>query len=570
MSKTFKIKSFSENKKQSITRLAMLLAIIVFVNVISSFVFTRFDLTSEKRFTLSTATREFLHNLKDVVYVKVYLEGDFPAGFKRLRNSTKEMLDEFKAYAKDNIEYEFINPSASTDQKERNQLYNQLAQKGLQPTNLEQRGKEESSQRIIFPGAILTYRGEEVPLQLLKSQLGTAPEVMLNNSIQSLEFSMANAIRELTITRKPKIGFLQGHRELNKMQVGDLLRSLTDFYDVDSVMISGRLKSLHKFSALVIAKPDSAFSEKDKFIIDQFVMHGGKVLWLIDQMDATMDSLSKGGVNVAIAKSLNLDDQLFRYGVRINADLIEDLQAAPIPIITGYVGNQPQQKLMPWYYYPLLMPTSTHPIVNNLNAVRCEFVSSIDTLAISNIKKTVLLASSKFSRLLLAPVRLSLNILRYDPDPTLYNKGAVPVAVLLEGQFQSVFTNRIPPVIAADKEIDFKPQSIPNKMIVIADGDIIRNNIRKDGKAIYPLGYDRFSGETFGNKSFLLNCVDYLCDDSGLISVRSKELKLRLLNKSAVDEQKLLWQIINTCVPLLLIVTLGITLNMIRKKRFAS
>jgi ABC-2 type transport system permease protein len=558
-------------KRQNIIQLGLALAIIVLVNVISSFVFTRFDLTSEKRFTLSETTKDFLGRLDDIVYVKVYLEGEFPAGFKRLRNSTKEMLDEFRAYSNGNIEYEFIDPSASTEPQERNRLYQQLAEKGLQPTNLEETGKGEASQKIIFPGAILTYRAQEYPLQLLKSQIGVSPEEMLNNSVQALEFNLANTIRKLIIQKKPRIGFVQGHGELGKMEVADMARSLSEYYDVDSVVIGGRLKSLDAYKAVIIAKPASAFHEKDKFILDQFIMKGGKVLWLIDRMYASMDSLRNNDGNaLAFANELNLDDQLFRYGVRINPDLIQDLHAAPILLTTGYIGNQPQQKVLPWFYFPLLVPTSRHPVVNNLNAIKCEFVSSLDTLAVKGIKKTVLLSTSELSKVLYSPVRINLGMLRIQPDPRQYNRKQLPVAVLLEGTFSSVFTNRIPPVIAENKDIDFRESSVPTKMLVVSDGDIIRNEVSKTGGAVYPLGYDRITRQVYGNKSFLLNSVDYMCDESGLLAVRSKELKLRLLNRPRVDAEKYRWQLINTALPILLMIGFGVARNYSRKRKFAK
>lgn len=571
VSKQPTVRSGKELKKQSLIQLFLFLVILFTLNFISSFFFTRFDLTSENRYTLSPATKSFIKNIKDVVYVKVYLEGDLPAGFRRLRNNTREMLDEFRAYSNGNIEYEFVDPSANPDARERNQLYNQLADKGLQPTNIEQHGKGEASQKIIFPGAVFTYHGQEHALQLLKSKIIGSEEEMLNNSMQNLEFAIANEIRGLITVVKPKIGFLQGHAEMRKLQIADLANSLAEFYRIDSVVIDGKLKSLDTFKALVIAKPDSAFSEKDKFVLDQFIMNGGKVLWMIDKMNMSMDSLrNKEGSAIAIANSLNLDDQLFRYGVRINADLIQDLQAAPILVTTGYVGNQPSQKLLPWFFFPLLFPTAKHPIVNNINAVKCQFVSSLDTVSSPGVKKTILLSGSQYGRLLYNPVRINLGMMRLQPDPKQFNKPFIPVAALLEGTFTSVFKNRVPPQLAESKEINFKSQSIPSKMIVISDGDLGRNDVKKGSTLAYPLGYDRLTHQTFGNKTFLLNCVDYLCDESGLIAVRSKELKLRLLNHTQVEEQKMFWQILNTLLPVLMIILLGTVITVLRRRKYAA
>jgi ABC-2 type transport system permease protein len=394
---------------------------------------------------------------------------------------------------------------------------------------------------------------------------------MLNNSIQALEYSIAYTIKKITTQDRPKVGFLQGQGELDKMHLADITQSLNEFYNVDSVVINQQLSALNDYKALIVASPDSSFNEKDKFIIDQFVMKGGKILWLLDGMTASMDSIDKKtSSTIGLAKTLNLEDQLFKYGVRVNPDLIEDLQAAPIPIVTSYIGNQPQQKLLPWYFFPLLLPSSKHPIVNNLNAIKCEFASTIDTIQVPGVKKTIILSSSQYSKVQYSPARINLNILRFEPDLKQYNKPNLPVAVLLEGRFSSVFTNRIPAVIANDPKIGFKDKSEPNKMIVVSDGDIIKNNLKKNSHYIYPLGYDRATGQTYGNKNFILNCIDYLCDDSGLISVRSKELKLRLLNKNKVDKEKYIWQIINVSLPLLLIIIYGFIQNYLRRKRFAN
>ncbi len=557
-------------KTQNLLQLVLALAIVVMLNVVSSFLFTRFDLTSEKRYTLSPATINLVKNLKDVVYVKVYLEGEFPPGFKRLRNATKEMLDEMRAFAKGNIEYEFIDPSASPDEKERNKVYQQLAKQGLQPTNLEQKAKEGSSQQIIFPGAVFSYLSGQASLQLLQDQIGSSPEQMLNHSVEGLEYAIANTIRKITQHMPIQVAILNGQGELGNKELSDIARSLSGAYGVDKVVINQNLKALDSYKGLIIAKPDSAFDEKDKFVIDQFIMKGGKVLWLIDAMEAEMDSLKRTGETYATALQLNLDDILFRYGARINYDLVLDLQAAPIPVIKGYIGNQPQQELRPWYYFPLLTPSARHPIVNNLNAIRCEFASSIDAVGSPSIKKTVLLSSSRYSRVMNAPVRINLGIMRDEPDPKMFGQSYKTISLLLEGEFTSLYQNRLPPVLMNNQDFHFTEKSKANKMIVVSDGDIIKNDVRKSTGAVYPLGYDKYTGELFGNKNFILNCMDYLCDDSGLISVRSKEIKLRMLDQTVMTEKKFLFMVVNTAGPILLILLLGIFKTWKRKKSFAS
>ena len=569
-------------KRGNLMQLLMSVVIIILINVIGYFVFTRFDLTSEKRYTLSENTRNSLKNLNDVVYFKVYLEGEFPSGFKRLHNETREMLEEFRAYS-NNIQYEFIDPSDNPDKKEMNSLYQQLVQKGIQPTNLQTKNKGGSSQQIIFPGAIVSYQGREVALPLLVTQMGLAAEAQLNNSIQSLEYNLVSAIRKVTIKDKPKNAFIEGQGELQRIYLADITQSLSEYYAVERVTIDGKINSLtdhiidstgniikNKYKAIIIAKPDSVFNEKDKFIIDQYVMYGGKILWLLDRTFASMDSLQGSAMTPAIPLDINLDDMLFKYGVRINANLALDLNALPIPMVTGSIGNQPQQTFLPWFYFPILTPTSKHPIVHNLNAIKTEFISTIDTLVAPGVMKTVLLTTSKYSRIVNAPTVVNLEILRQDPDERQYNMPFLPVAVLLEGNFESVFKNRLAPEVEETPEIGFKENSPATKMIVVADGDIIKSQLHYAKGYPLPLGYDQYTKEMFGNKDFILNCVNYLCDDAGLISTRARELKIRLLDKTRVEKEKLKWQLINTLVPIALIVLFGILQTLWRRRKYAK
>jgi len=580
------------NKKQkkdpkfdNLAQLGAGLLIIVLINIIGSFVFTRFDLTSEKRYTLSKSTKKMLRETDDIFYFKVYLEGEFPSGFKRLSQSTREMLDEFRAYS-DNIQYEFINPSASEDAKVRKDVYDRLIEQGLEPTDLAVRTKEGQKQQSVFPGVLVTYKGRTVPISLLANRLGAAPEAIINNSVQALEYNLVGAIRKLSITSKPKVAFIQGHSELGKLETADIAIALSDFYSIEYVDIKGQINSLtervqgengsyslqNKFKTIIIAKPDSVFSEKDKFIIDQFVMHGGKVLWLIDPVFATMDSLQKTNSTIGITQDINLNDLLFKYGVRLNSNLLMDLSALPIPMVTGYMGNQPQFEFFPWPYFPVLVSTSSNPVVKNINAIRTEFISSIDTVGDPAIKKSILLTTSKYTRVEQTPVMISLSILGRDPDTRDYSDSPQPVAVLLEGVFNSVFTNRIPKEISEAPEIGFTAKSPENRMIVIADGDIIKNQVQfSNGQYIpLPLGYDRHTGQTFGNKELILNAVNYLSDDAGLMAVRSRELRLRALDVNKARENLLSWQLVNILIPVVLVILFGIIQFAIRKHRFSK
>ncbi len=571
-------------KRNNLIQLGLGLLIIFLANIIGYFAFTRFDLTSERRYSLSEPTRKMLKELDDIVYFEVYLEGEFPAGFKRLKRETREMLDQFRAYS-DNIEYEFINPSVSSDQKENNDVYRRLVERGLNPTDLQVKTGDGSSQQIIFPGAIVSYKNKEMPLELLISQMGVSPEEVLNNSIQNLEFNLANTIRKLSVSNKPKVAFIEGHGELDRMETADAANALSEYYGVEYIRIDGQLNSLaersstgkdtadihNKFDAIIIAKPDSAFSEQDKFIIDQFIMYGGRVLWLIDGVFASMDSMQYSDATIGISNDLNLTDQLFNYGVRINTNLVMDLNALPIPLKTGETGGAPQIEYFPWYFFPVLNPIIDHPIVKNLNAIKTEFISSIDTLDKKGIKKTILLTSSQYARTVNTPVFISLEILKSEPDRKLYSKPNIPVAVLLEGTWESLYRNRIPPAISDDKDFGFAAKSSSGKMIIAGDGDIIRNQLRSTQSGIvpYPLGYDRHTGQSFGNKDFILNAMNYLIDENGLISIRSREIKLRLLDKTKISDDKMFWQLFNIILPVCFVLILGAVMFFYRRKKYS-
>lgn len=579
------VKQKHTNRKRDLTTLLVGVVIVILVNFIGSFAFHRFDLTAENRYTISETSKYLAANLDDIVYVKVYLEGEFPAGFKRLRDETKEMLDEFRAYSDGNIEYEFINPSESPDEKVREDIYKQLYKEGLRPTDLNVKEEDGMTNKIIWPGALMSYKGQEIPIQLLKSQMGASPEVMLNSSIEALEYEIANAIHTLKRETKPRVGFVDGHGELDKVQTASLATALSEFYTVDRVELNENLSSLTErimvdstskyavvplYDVIIIARPTEKISERDKFIIDQYIMHGGRVVWLIDAVFASMDSLQNSDVSMAIPQDVNLEDQLFTYGVRVNTNLIQDIQSAPIPVVTGRIGNQPKTQLFPWFFFPLLTPANNHPIVNNLNAVKGEFVSTIDTIARPKIHKTGLLKSSKYTKVSNTPTRISLGMLRYEPDQTQFNAGHQVAAVLLEGYFESVYKNRITPDIANSKEMNFKEESDFNKMIVIADGDIAKNYVNVKTNQYYELGYDRFTQQQFGNNDFMLNVMNYMCDDSGLMSVRSKKITIRLLDKTVLKEGTFKWQLINTVLPIGLILIFGIAHYYDRKKKFTK
>ena len=569
-------------KRSNITQLFLVIVILILANFIAGFVFTRLDLTAEKRYSLAPATKKMMKGLKDDVFFKVYLEGDLPPGFRRLANETKEMLDEFRAYS-NHIQYEFVDPSSNPDVKERTDGYKLLAERGLQPNIISVNKKGQASQLIIFPGALVTYGAHEVPVQLVISQQGQEADKALNVSVQSLEYNLASAIQKLVQPIKPQIAFIQGQGELSQLETQDAQNALSEFYNVSRVTINHKINSLairlkgtssdklvNRYRAIIIAKPTTPFDEKDKFLIDQFIMRGGKVLWLIDPVFASMDSLQKFNSTMGLVNNINLEDMLFNYGVRLNTNLIMDKIALPIPIKTGQIGDQPQFDFFPWYYFPVLTPTITHPIVNGISAIKTEFISSIDTVEAKGIKKTILLTTSPYSRTVNAPVYIDLEILKEKASESQYNQGPQPVAALLEGNFNSSYLFRIPPELSDNKDLQFVSKTTkPTKMIIVGDGDIIKNQFEISQGYFLPLGYDQYTRQTFGNKDFILNAINYLCDDSGLISVRSRELTLRLLDTTKIESQRLFWQLLNIILPLLLILVFSFVKLRLRSRRYS-
>ena len=572
-------------KKSQLVSFFVTLVLIVVINVIGSFVFTRFDLTSEKRYTLSETTKETLRNLNDYVYFKVYLEGDFPAGFKKLRRETKEMLVEFRAYSKF-IDYEFINPSEGSDHVEVNENYKLLYQAGLNPTNLiDQNPDGSTKQMIIWPGALVSYRNDtEIAIDLLENQLGQSSEEALNASIQNLEYRLLDAIKKVTRSQKPSIAFIEGHGELTEAEVYDITQTLKQNYHVTRGEIAGQvdallersenskgeIKASKKFDVLVIAKPTQPFDEKDKFLIDQYIMHGGKVLWLVEPVFATMDSLTSQESTVGVEQDLNLEDMLFKYGVRLNHNLLLDMNCAALPIRTGQVAGQPQLEFYRWFYFPLVQSASNHPMVRNMNAIKLDFVSSMDaTTSDGNVVKTPLLKTSDYTKISGTPVFISLAMLRQTPDKRLFPARSQNVAYLLKGTFQSLYANRITAEIAESEEMQFLPESVPTSMIVVADGDIIRNQIDVISKKPLPLGYDQYTQNTYGNKAFIENAISYLIDGESLIDIRSREFKIRLLDPDKKVNQRLRWQLVNTLVPVGIVILFGFVMAFIRKKKYS-
>jgi len=549
------------------------LGILVLLGIVSASTFTRFDFTKEKRFTISPVSRSIMDSLKGPVRTVVYLKGDnFSAAMKRLQGATRDMLSDLQAYSHGKLQFEFIDPLAyikalpDSDQKA---AYDSLQVRGIVGEPKSVKSDNGVTQMLIFPEALVDYGGRDIAVNLLQTRIGLSDEEVYNNSIQNLEYSFSSAIKKVTSGGKPIIAFTEGHHELTDLQLNYAMKSLSDGFEVGRLNLKTvPFDVLMKVKLLVVPKPDSPFTELEKFKIDQYVMRGGRVLWAIDQVNAELDSLQRrGGEEMSFPKQLELDDQLFTYGVRINYDLIADLSCAQIPVATGNVGGQAQIQMVPWLYYPIFMPLSKNPIVKNLDGIKGEFVSTIDTLAIKNVKKTVLLASSPNNKNLTAPHIISLQSIEQEPTIKEFQNPTRPVAVLLEGTFKSDFLNRpVPPGLT--EHVQSLPESKPTKMIVISDGDILKNDIGSDGSP-FPLGYDHYMQQNFGNKNLLLNIADYMTDDSGLIDLRTKEVQLRMLDRPRIRSEKLYWQLINNIVPLGLLLTFAIFQHYFRRRKYA-
>lgn len=570
-------------KRSNILYLVAGILIIVFVNVIGKYVYTRFDLTAEKRYTLSDSTKKLLKGIDETVLFRVYLEGDFPADFKRLQNETKDMLNQFRSY-NDYIEYEFVDPNAFENKEEQQVFYQKLAQKGIQPTTVQVKDEGAVTQQVIVPAADVVYKGREVSVNLLPSQKYVSPEEQLNNAVQSLEYSLTDAVRKLAKVNRQRVGFLQGHGELERHSIFDIQMTLVDYYRLENVTIDGNINSLterrvnpkdsgsyifaNKYDVLVIPKPTQPFSDQDLYILDQFVMYGGRILWLIDPVAMDIDSLQNSESSIALRFDFgNLDEMLFNYGVRVNPNLVMDIRCMPIPMQDGVVGDRPTINYHPWFYFPEFVPTASHPIVKNLDLIKGEFVSSIDTID-NGISKTVLLTTSEYTHVSSAPARVDLNVARVEPDQRSFNKSNLPVAVLLEGQFKSAWRNRLSPYFTEIPEMGYREVGDSNgKMIVVADGDMIKNRYNYKNDFPYPLGYDNWTGTMYANKNFILNAINYLCGDDDVLELRSREIKLRKMNQMDIRDQRLKYQIINTVIPVMVVLVAGLAIVFVRKRR---
>lgn len=562
--------------------LAVALIAVVGVNIADRYLYTRFDMTAEKRYSLSDETEKYLKNIDETLLIKIYLDGEMSSDYKRLHDETRELLNQFRAY-NPNITFEFIDPNNEKEynDEERQVIYQKMMQKGVYP--MQEQLKEGNNVRTLtlLPGAEITFKGRSTAISLVHNQqyISNTSDI-INNSIQNLEYEFIHAIRNLTRLKKPSVAFLQGHGELSGAAIYDIAQSMDEYYTLEEVTIDGQIEALtvhslnkkdssynffNKYDLLIVAKPTQPFSDQDLFILDQYIMYGGKVLWFIDPMNADMDSLANRGQAMATRYPLGrLDEMLFTYGVRINPDILMDIVSQLIPMPVELVGNKPRYEFRPWFYYPELVPRIDHPIVRNLDLIKAEFISSIDTIH-NDIKKTVLLTTSEFTRTKSAPAMIDVTDALVQPDRRLYSRSLVPVTVLLEGEFHSAWRNRLAPEFVMEKSMGFRDKSKPTKMIVVSDGDIIKNQFNPNEGTIYPVGFDFYRKIRYANREFILNMLNYLTGDEGLMTVRNKNFTLRKLDTDKANEKRTFYQIINIVVPLLILALAGIGIILIEK-----
>ena len=553
-------------RNRDLSKLALGIVALFFLNLLAQQFFFRIDLTEEKRYSISAATKSLLRNLDQAVQVTVYLEGDgLPPDFRRLQRSVQETLDEFQVYADGQLTYRFVNPLTATSAEQRQAFIEQLAQAGIQPNRVFAEEDGRRIQKIVLPGAIVQAGEQEAGMMLLNGDRASGAQEVLNQSIENVEYELASAIRQVVATERKKVAFIKGHDELPPLDVAGLTQAVSQTYDLYELDLPDK-DVIPPYAALIVAQPQEPFSKQDQYKLDQYIMRGGRVLFFIDPLRIDMDSVGQNG-SFAFPLDLGLDDMLFRYGLRINPTLVQDIKSGVYPIVVGEMGGQPQIVPLPWPFFPIVNRYGAHPIVRNLDALYLRFVSSIDTVQAAGVEKTPLVFTSQYSRVLTTPIVVDLNELREEPDPAQYRSGSQAVAYLLEGSFTSVFKNRILP--DSVDQASFQERSVPTKLIVCSDGDLVRNEVNRQNNQAYPLGFDPITERTFANEDFVMNALAYLTDEDGLISARTKEIRVRPLDQVKVEQEATMWQVINLVVPILLIVAFGVSKYYLRRQKYA-
>lgn len=554
-------------KQQHLKQLGLLAFGLFIINVASHYIFKRIDLTQDQRYTLSETTKKIIDGVDSPLIIDVFLEGNFPGEFKKLQSETRQLLEEFSAY-NSNISFQFVNPIEK--EEERMETMKKFYDKGMMPINVTVEDKGKQTQEVVFPWAVANYGEKGTKVQLLKNMMGATTEQKVVSSVQHLEYAFADAINKIATEKQKKIAVIKGNGELDDVYIADFLKSVRENYYIGPITLDSvakqpnqTLKALNIYDLAIIAKPTEKFTDAEKQVLDQFIMKGGKTLWLVDAVTAEVDSLyNPSGSSLAVTRDLNLTDMFFKYGFRINPQVIKDEQGTPIVLYSGNQGSESQKEQYVWKFAPFVYASSSHPIVKNIEGVKFDFCSPIELLK-NDLKKTVLLETSQFSKTIGTPFPFSLEMVTEETSPKEYTTGGfIPVSVLLEGTFTSTYKNRVLPF----KYGAFKTQSVPTKMIVISDGDVIKNQI--DQGAPLELGFDKWSNFMFGNKEFLLNSVNYLLDDNGLINIRSKEVRLPMLDKEKVHENYSRTQMLTVALPIVILGLFGFVFTYLRKKKY--
>ncbi len=546
-----------------------LLVVILFL--VSESLRPRLDLTADKRYSLTDAARRKAAEIPGSVTVELFLTGELQPGFRKLSQAVAEKVRDIARYSPKPVRLIITDPYQAVAPSERASFFEELASKGVRPTDVRQQTEQGTITRLIFPGAIIRMDGRETGVNFLKQAQGFSAEANLNHSVEGVEYELISAISKLMVTEKPRIAFLQGHGGLNNWEVFDMAGSLDEFFSVEFRTTSDIAGDQIPPRIIIIANPTIPFSERDKFILDQSVMKGSRLMWMIDPVEVSLDSLSNGMSTLAFPRDLNLNDMLFQYGVRVNTDLIQDVVCSQILVNTAPAGNRPEFTPQPWYYSPLLTPADAHPVSRHVNFVQSEFVSSIDTVAgTGEVRKTVILSSSPYGRIVRTPASVSLAVIDSPPARELFSIPFIPAGVLLEGRFKSVFRNRMLNTMGIDAR-EIIPESTETKMMVFSDGNLLANKVRYNPgtePSILPLGYDRVSQQTFGNREFFINALQYLNDDEGIMELRNRTVRLRLLDKVKTNEGKSYYAWLNTGLPVVLILIYALIYNILRKRKY--
>ena len=555
-------------QKNSLKKLGFLAIILFLINFASYYIYKRFDVTQDNRYTLSETTKKIIDGVDSPMLIDVFLEGNFPADFKKLQSETRQLLEEFSAY-NSNISFQFVNPIEN--EGERVEVMKKFFEKGLTPINVTVEEKGKQTQEVVFPWAIANYGDKGAKVQLLKNLMGASTEKKVESSVQHLEYAFAEAIHKISKEKQRKIAVIKGNGELEDIYIADFLKTIRDNYYIGPITLDSvasqpikTLKALNIYDLAIIAKPKEKFSEAEKQVLDQFIMKGGKTLWLVDGTTAEMENLyNETGSTLVSNNDLNLTDMFFKYGFRISPQMIKDEYGTPLKLASGKEGSESQMETYNWKMAPFIYPASNkHPIVKNTDGVKFDFCSPIELLK-SNVTTTILLESSTYSKEIGTPNMVSLEMIAEETSPKDYpNGGLIPVAALLEGSFTSMYNNRVLPF----KGNKFLNKSVPTKMIVISDGDVIKNQLDKG--APIELGYDKYTGQYFGNKEFILNSVNYLLDDNGLINIRSKDVSLPILDKQRVQDNYSQTQLLTVALPIVLLGIFGMLFTYLRKKKY--